>query len=101
MIKKACGSLLREQPILSLCEFHGRGAFFVVVSDVIDPSAYGIASHQPSIGRLQQIGRRSGWCGTFTGLTGNAANFSGIGFTHLRPLRRNPFGPLGLSANFR
>jgi hypothetical protein len=34
----------------------------------------------------------------YTGLTGTVANFSGIRFIHLRPLRRNPFEPLGLRA---
>jgi hypothetical protein len=50
---------LGEEPILSLCEFHGCGAFFVVVSHAIDPRADRIAPHQPSIVGLQQIGRRS------------------------------------------
>jgi hypothetical protein len=50
---------LREQTILNLGEFHGCGAFFVVVSHLIDPRAYRIASHQPCIEGLQQFGRRS------------------------------------------
>jgi hypothetical protein len=36
----------------------------------------------------------------YTRLTGKDANFSGIGFTHLRPLRKNPFGPLRLKGLF-
>jgi hypothetical protein len=43
---------------LRLGEFHGCRAF-LVVGDVIDASAYGITSHQPSIVGLQQLGRRS------------------------------------------
>jgi hypothetical protein len=52
---EASGSLftlnmsLREKTTLKLCEFHGRGAFLVVVRHVIDPRADGIAPHQPSI----------------------------------------------------
>jgi hypothetical protein len=38
-----------KQPILNLGYFHGCGAFFVVVSHVIDPSAYGTAPHQRSV----------------------------------------------------
>lgn len=49
---------LKEETSLSLGEFHGRRAFLVVVSHVVDPSAYGIALHQPSIVGLQQFGRR-------------------------------------------
>lgn len=36
---------LQKETTLSLDGFHGRGTFFIVVSHVIDPSAYGIASH--------------------------------------------------------
>jgi hypothetical protein len=39
-----------------LCEFHGRGAFLIVVGHTVDPRADGIAPHQPSIVGLQQIG---------------------------------------------
>jgi hypothetical protein len=42
-----------EETILNLGEFDGRGAFHVVVSHAIDPCAYGIAPHQPSIVGLQ------------------------------------------------
>src|ERR1700737_2021174 len=52
----ASRSPLQEETILNLCKFHGRGAFLVVVSHVIDPGAYGIAPHQPSIVGLQQFG---------------------------------------------
>src|ERR1022692_3080184 len=52
-------TLLREEPILNLSEFHGCGAFFVVVSHVVDPRAYGIAPHSPGIVRSQQFGRRT------------------------------------------
>jgi hypothetical protein len=50
---------LQEETSLSLGEFHACGAFLVVISHVIDPSAYGIATHQLSIVWLQQFGRRS------------------------------------------
>ena len=42
-------ALLQEETILNLGEFHGCGAFRVVVRHVIDPSAYGITSHRPSV----------------------------------------------------
>ena len=47
-----------EQPSLILGGFHGRGARFVVIRDMVYPTAHGIASHQPGIARLQEIGRR-------------------------------------------
>jgi hypothetical protein len=50
---------LQEETILNLGEFHGCGAFFVVVRHAIDPSAYGIAPHQPSIVVLQSFRRRT------------------------------------------
>jgi len=50
---------LGKEPTLNVCEFHGHGAFFVVVSHVVDPRAYGIAAHQPGVAGLQQIGRRA------------------------------------------
>ena len=43
---------------LNLCEFHGCGAGFVVVSHVIDPTAHWIAAYQPSIEGLQHFGDR-------------------------------------------
>src|ERR1700689_2613643 len=49
---------LREQPTLSFRKLHGRGARFVVVHHGIDPRANGIASHEPGIIGLQQIGDR-------------------------------------------
>jgi hypothetical protein len=52
-------SQLQEQPILNLGDFHGRRASLVVVRDLIDPTAHGIAPHQPSFAGLQQFGRRS------------------------------------------
>jgi hypothetical protein len=54
-LNKSVGWLdrLRKKWILSLREFHGCGAFFVVVSHVIDPRAHGIATHQASIIRPQ------------------------------------------------
>jgi hypothetical protein len=50
--------LSEEEPIRNLGEFHGRGAFLVIVPHVVDPRAYGIAPHLPSIVGLQQFGRR-------------------------------------------
>ena len=50
---------LQENTTLHLGEFHGRGAGFVVVSHGIDPTAYGVAPHQPSIVGLQQFRRRN------------------------------------------
>jgi hypothetical protein len=47
---------LRKEAILNLGEFYGRGAFRIVIRHVIDPSADGIAPHQPSIVGLQQFG---------------------------------------------
>jgi hypothetical protein len=44
---------------LNLGEFHGCGAGFVVIGNVIDPRAHGIAPHEPGIKGLQQIGRRA------------------------------------------
>jgi hypothetical protein len=35
--------------MLNLGEFHGCGAGFVAVRHLVDPSADGIAPHQPSI----------------------------------------------------
>jgi hypothetical protein len=36
-------SPLREEPMLSLRRFHWDAAFFVIVRDMADPSAYGMA----------------------------------------------------------
>jgi peptidoglycan/LPS O-acetylase OafA/YrhL len=41
--------LLAEKPILNLDKLDGCGAFFVVVSHAVHPSAHGIAPHQPGI----------------------------------------------------
>ena len=43
-----------EKMILSLGEFHGRGAFLIVVGHAVDPRAHGIA---PSSGRRRGIPR--------------------------------------------
>jgi hypothetical protein len=40
---------LREEPLLKLRDFYGRRAFLVVVCHAIDPTAYGVTPHQPSI----------------------------------------------------
>ena len=48
-------TLLREEIILNLDEFHGRRASFIIISDVIDPSGDRIATHHPSVVRLQQF----------------------------------------------
>jgi hypothetical protein len=50
---------LLEEAILNPGDFHRSGAFLIIVSHVIDSSAYGIATHQPSIVWIQQFGRRS------------------------------------------
>jgi hypothetical protein len=50
---------LREESILNLGEFHGCGAFTVVVRHAVDPGAHGIAPHQPGVAGPQQIGRRT------------------------------------------
>src|ERR1035438_8573121 len=50
---------LQEESILNLCKLHWRGASLVIVQYGIDPSAHGIAPHQPSIAGFQQFGRRS------------------------------------------
>ena len=54
----AASAPLRDQPILNVVQFHGRGARFVVVSNVIDPSTYWKAPHQLGIEGLQQFGCR-------------------------------------------
>jgi len=43
----ASQSHCEKEPILNLGEFHGRGAFRVIIRHMIDPGAYGIAPHQP------------------------------------------------------
>jgi peptidoglycan/LPS O-acetylase OafA/YrhL len=45
-----------EQLILSLDGLHGCGAFFIVVSHLVDAAAHGIRPHDPSIAGLQQSG---------------------------------------------
>ena len=50
---------LQEETSLSLDEFHGYGAILVVISHMIDSSAYWIAPHELCIVRLQQFGRRT------------------------------------------
>jgi hypothetical protein len=42
-----------KETSLSLCEFRGCRALFIVVGHGIDPNAYGIAPHQPGITGLQ------------------------------------------------
>jgi len=41
------------------------------------------------------------WSIRYTGLTGTFTDFSGNGFTHLRPPWRSPFGPPVLTSDFR
>ena len=41
--------------VLNNDRFQASRAFFVIVNGAIDPSAYGIASHQPSIVGPQQF----------------------------------------------
>ena len=48
---------LQKETILNRCQFHGRRAFFVVVTYVIDTSTYATAPHQPGI--VGQIGGRT------------------------------------------
>ena len=50
---------LLEQSILNLLEFHGCRTGFVIIGDVVDPRAHGIAPHQPGIVGLQEVGHRS------------------------------------------
>jgi hypothetical protein len=50
---------LRKEPILNLCESYRCGTFLVIVRHMVNPSAHGIAPHQPSIAGLQQFGRCS------------------------------------------
>jgi len=42
--------------MLNLRGFHGSRAFLVVVAHVVDPRAYWIAAHQPSVVRFQKLG---------------------------------------------
>ena len=44
-----------EESILNLGEFYRCRTLLVVIGYVIDPRAYGIATHQPSIVGLQQF----------------------------------------------
>ena len=50
---------LLEQSILNLHEFHGCRTGFIIIGDVVDPRADGIAPHQPGIVGLQEVGHRS------------------------------------------
>jgi hypothetical protein len=45
-----------EKAVLNFGRLHEPGAFFVIMSHVINPVAYGIAAHQPSIAGPQQVG---------------------------------------------
>jgi hypothetical protein len=45
--------VLGEEPIL--CDVHGRGASFVIVSHMIDPTANGIALHRLGVVGPQQF----------------------------------------------
>ena len=47
---------LEEQLTLSLDGFHGCATFFIVVNHLVDASAHGIRSHDPSIAGFQQFG---------------------------------------------
>ena len=44
--------------MLNDCRFHASRTFLVIINRAIDPTAYGIASHQPSIVGPQQFGHR-------------------------------------------
>jgi hypothetical protein len=45
-----------EERILSLDRLHGSRTFLVIVRHVVDPRTHGIATHQPGVVGLQQIG---------------------------------------------
>ncbi len=47
---------LEEQLTLRLDGLRGGGTFFIVVKHVVDPSAHGIRTHDPSIAGFQQFG---------------------------------------------
>jgi len=47
---------LEEQLTLRLDGFHGRGTFFIVVNHLVEASAHGIRTHDPSIAGFQQFG---------------------------------------------
>jgi len=47
---------LEEQLTLSLDRLHGCGIFFIVVNHLVDASAHGIRTHDPSIEGFQQLG---------------------------------------------
>lgn len=49
----------RKETLLTLIEFDRRRTSLVVIGNVVEPAAHGIASHQPSIGRLQHVGHHS------------------------------------------
>ena len=46
---------LQKETILDFREFHGRRTFFVIIRDGIEPSARGVAPHQPGIEGLQKF----------------------------------------------
>jgi hypothetical protein len=46
---------LGEKSCLSLSEFNGCRARFVVIRDIVDTSAYRVAPHQSGIERLQHF----------------------------------------------
>ena len=48
-----------ERSILTLGKLHRRGAFRVVVPNMVDATAHRIAAHEPSIAGLQQVGCRT------------------------------------------
>jgi len=50
---------LEKEPIVNSGKLHRWGARFVIVRHLIDPSAYGIASHAPGVVGLQQLGRHT------------------------------------------
>ena len=50
---------LSKETILNLGEFHGARTLLIIIHHGIDPSADGIAPHQPGIVGLQQFGRRT------------------------------------------
>jgi hypothetical protein len=57
--KEVSPHTLREKPTLSLGKLHRLRAFLVVVPHMINPTAYGVAPHQPGIEGFQQFGRRT------------------------------------------
>ena len=49
------GTLPREQSGLLLRELHGSRAFLVVIGDVVDAAAHGVAPHLAGVVGLQQF----------------------------------------------